>query len=61
MLVARLIVWLCVPVGLLVIVLTYTLLNSWGMPGGLCATWVAPVVPTCTPPAPPVRDDGRSI
>jgi hypothetical protein len=58
---ARLIVWLGVPVGLLAIALTITLLNSWGKPGGLCATWLAPVLSDCFPPAPPVEDDGRSV
>jgi hypothetical protein len=61
MIVARLIVWLGVPIGLLAIVATYTLLNSWGAPGGICATWLGSIVPTCIPSAPPVRDNGRSI
>jgi hypothetical protein len=41
----RVVIWLSLPVGVLMIVLFYTLLLSWAWGTGLCGTWLARVLP----------------
>ena len=41
----RVVIWLSLPVGLLAIVLVYTILLSWVWETGLCGTWLLRLLP----------------
>ncbi len=41
----RIVIFLALPVGVLLIVLTFTVLQSWVRGTGLCATWLGGVLP----------------
>jgi len=43
----RIVIMLALPVGILLTVLTVTILLSWVAGTGLCGTWMAPVLPYC--------------
>ncbi len=45
---ARFLVWLAAPLGLFAFVAAMTLLLSWTKPGGICATWLGPLMGLCT-------------
>jgi len=43
----RIAIMLALPVGVLLIFLTVTILLSWVSGTGLCGTWMAPILPYC--------------
>lgn len=45
----RLVIALALPVGLISLLATLTILNSWANGGNLCETWMSVALPYCDP------------